>query len=107
MAADAGMENHRLHQTNCGRGCRGCRYQSKGFIRREHVGKSYADEAAAKLAISESFRVWSRNTAQSVAVAVVYIDEPPDPREPQKDADPSTLPPRFTPSILGGLARVA
>ena len=51
----------------------------KGFLRREHVGKSYADEDAVKLAISESFRVWSRNTAQSATVTVIYIDEPPDP----------------------------
>lgn len=52
----------------------------KGFVRRAHVGQSYADEAAAKAAISESFRVWSGNTALSATVAVVYIDEPPDPR---------------------------
>ncbi|MYF77873.1 MAG: hypothetical protein F4174_11250 [Acidobacteria bacterium] len=48
----------------------------KGFVRREHVGKSYADEGAAKLAISESFREWSSNTALSVTVAVVDIHEP-------------------------------
>ncbi len=51
----------------------------KGFIRREHVGKSYADEDAATLAISGSFREWSRNAALGTTVAVVYIDEPPDP----------------------------
>jgi len=48
----------------------------KGFVRREHVGKSYADEGAAGLAISESFRVWSSNTALSVTVAVIDIHEP-------------------------------
>lgn len=52
----------------------------KGFIHRAHVGQSYADEGAAKAAISESFRVWSGNTALPATVAVVYIDEPPDPR---------------------------
>jgi len=48
----------------------------KGFVRREHIGRSYADEGAAKLAISESFRAWSSNTALSVTVAVVDIHEP-------------------------------
>lgn len=48
----------------------------KGFVRREHVGKSYADESTAKLAISESFRAWSSNTTLSVTVAVVVIHEP-------------------------------
>ncbi|MXW69851.1 MAG: hypothetical protein F4Z74_00150 [Acidobacteria bacterium] len=47
----------------------------KGFVRREHVGKSYADEGAAKLAISESFREWAQNTALPVTVAVVDIHE--------------------------------
>ena len=51
----------------------------KGFLRREHVGKFYSDEDAVKLAISESFRSWSGNTALPATVAVVYIDEPPDP----------------------------
>ncbi len=51
----------------------------KDFVRREHVGKSYADEGTAKLAISESFRAWSANTALSVTVAVRYIHEPPRP----------------------------
>lgn len=63
----------------------------KGFLRREHVGKSYADEDAVKLAISESFRVWSRNTALSVTVAVVTIDEPPDPYRRR----PRSVPPDF------------
>ena len=63
----------------------------KGFIRREHVGKSYADEDAVKLAISESFRVWSQNTALSATVAVVYIDEPPDPSRRR----PRSVPPGF------------
>ena len=50
----------------------------KGFVRREHVGKSYVDEGAAKLAISESFRVWSSNTDLSVTVVVVCIDQAAD-----------------------------
>lgn len=52
----------------------------KGFVRRAHVGQSYEDEGAAKAAISESFRVWSGNTALSATVAVVFVDEPPDSR---------------------------
>ena len=47
----------------------------KGFVRRKHVGKSYADADSAQLAISESFRVWSRNAALPVTVVVVYIDK--------------------------------
>ena len=50
----------------------------KGFVRRAHVGKSYAGEGAAKLAISESFRVWSRNAALPVTVVVVYVDNADD-----------------------------
>jgi len=51
----------------------------KGFIRRAHVGQSYADEGTAEAAISESFRVWSGNTALPATVAVVFIDEPSAP----------------------------
>ncbi len=51
----------------------------KGFLRREHVGKSYADEDVARSAISESFRAWSGNTALPVSVAIVYNHERPDP----------------------------
>lgn len=50
-----------------------------GFIRREHVGKSYPNEDAVKSAVSESFRVWSGNAIPSAAVAVVCIDEAHDP----------------------------
>lgn len=50
-----------------------------GFIRREHVGKSYPDEDSVKSAVSESFRVWSGIAVPSAAVAVVCIDDPPDP----------------------------
>ena len=62
----------------------------RGFIRREHVGKSYADEEALKSAIAESFLRWSRNTALSVTVAVVTIDEPPDQNPAATPDDEST-----------------
>ena len=62
----------------------------KGFIRREHVGKSYDDEDALKSAIAESFRMWSRNTALPVTVAVVTIDEPLDQNPAAAPDDEST-----------------